>query len=188
MPQSSARVTQPAPADQQALAAQLAENLATAERSVAALGAAVAALAVLPGPATTRAALSVEQAWRDMEAEFGLLSAAEISARAGSRATSVRAWASQKRRDGQLLGVTRRNRVLYPGFQIDSVGAVVASVPAVWAVFRAAGWREDHVLLWFTAANGRLAGQRPADLMPGADPAVVDERLVAAARAATEQW
>ncbi len=148
----------------------------------------IAELAVLPGPMITRATLGVEQAWRDMESEFGLLSAAEISARAGSRATSVRAWASQKRRDGQLLGVSRRNRVLYPGFQIDPVGSVVASVPAVWAVFRSAGWREEHVLLWFTAANGWLGGQRPVDLLSGADAGSVDDRLVNAARSAAEQW
>jgi hypothetical protein len=64
----------------------------------------------------------------------------------------------------------------------------VASVPAVWAVFSAAGWREDHVLLWFTASNGWLGGQRPVDLLPGSDASVVDDRLVAAARSAVDQW
>src|SRR5664279_2195813 len=97
-----------------AVADAIARNLGEAERSVAALGEAMSSLQMMPSPSIVKAAAGVEQQWRRIEDEFGLLDAADIGRRAGSRAVSTRAWASQKHRDRQILGVRRRNRVLFP--------------------------------------------------------------------------
>lgn len=174
---------EPGAARRSAVAARMAENLTVTQRSVAALGAAAAALDVLPEPALARATLGVEAAWRDVEREFSLLSAAEISRRAGSRAAAARSWASQKRLAGQLVGVVRRNRIVYPGFQLDATGAIRPAVPRVIAVLRGGGWSDEHIVLWFTAADGRLGGVRPVDELDGPP-----EPIVAAAEAAAVRW
>lgn len=166
-----------------AVAQAVAHRLALTERSVVALGSAASALDVMPGPATARAVLDTEQQWRRLDEEFGLLDAAGIGRLAGSRAVSLRAWASQKHRDRELLGVRRRNRVLYPGFQLDAQGNVRPAVPAVIAVFDDAGWREESVVLWFVATNGRLGGMRPVDV-----PDENADRVVTAARDAVDAW
>lgn len=165
------------------LAELMAENLSLIEQSLSALGDAASSLTVLPGPAAVRAVIETEHAWRQMVAEFGLLDAVEIGHRAGSRAASERSWASQKRRASKLLGVPRRNRIVYPGFQLDEHGQIRPAVPPVIAVFDQADWREDHVALWFVTANGWLGGQRPVDV-----PDNEADRVVSAARAAVDRW
>lgn len=166
------------------VAEQMARNLTLTAASVAALGNAAAALHVLPGPATAKAVIETEHAWREMEDEFGLLDAAQVGLRAGSRAKVTRSWASQKHRDRQLLGVRRRNRFVYPGFQLDPLGEIRTAIPAVLANFDHARWPEEHVALWFLSANGWLGGRRPVDVMDG-DPETV---IQASIRATAEQW
>lgn len=166
------------------VAEQMARNLTLTVQSITALGNAAAALQVLPGPATTQAVIQTEHAWREMEDEFGLLDATQLGRLAGSRAKLARSWASQKHRDRQLLGVRRRNRFVYPGFQLDSFGAIKTAIPAVLANFDHAGWPEEHAALWFVSANGWLAGRRPVDALDG-DPEGV---IQASVRATAEQW
>lgn len=170
--------------DDQRVAEQMARNLTLTVQSVAALGNAVAALRVLPGPATAQAVIQTEQAWRKMEDEFGLLDATHVGRLAGSRAKVARSWASQKHRDRQLLGVRRRNRFVFPGFQLDSLGEIKAAIPAVLANFDHASWPEEDAALWFVSANGWLGGRRPVDVLDSEPEAVTQ----ASVRATAEQW
>jgi hypothetical protein len=162
------------------LAERIATNLAITERAVHSLGDAAASLEHLPGPATARAALDVERRWRDLDSEFGLLDADRLGARAGSR--SARSWVSHNRQSGRLIGILRRNRYLFPGFQIDETGQVRESVSQAVRVLRGQGWRDDHIILWFTAANGWLGGQRPVDRLDDI------EAITTAATRSTDQW
>jgi hypothetical protein len=142
-----------------------------------------AALQVVPGPATVRAVVETENAWRKLEEEFGLLDATQIGRVAGSRSKVARSWAAQKHRDRQLLGIKRRNRFVYPGFQLDSLGKIKTAIPAVLANFDAANWPEEHVALWFVAANGWLAGRRPVDVLDETETVTQ-----ASARATAHHW
>jgi hypothetical protein len=168
----------------QSVAEQMARNLTLTVQSIVALGNAAAALRVLPGPATAQAVIQTEHAWREMEDEFGLLDATQVGRLAGSRAKVARSWASQKHRDRQLLGISRRNRFVYPGFQLDSLGKIKTAIPAVLANFHHARWPEEHVALWFLSANGWLGGRRPVDVLDG-DPEAVTQASV---RATAEHW
>ena len=169
---------------EQRVAEQMARNLTLTVQSIAALGNAAAALRVLPGPATARAVIQTEHAWREMEEEFGLLDASQLGRLAGSRAKVARSWASQKHRDRQILGVRRRNRFVYPGFQLDSLGAIKPAIPAVLATFDHARWTEEHGALWFVSANGWLGGRRPVDVLDSDADGVIQASL----RATAEQW
>src|SRR4051794_9161364 len=61
---------------------------------------------------------ATENAWREMEAEFGLLTEAEVAA-AVSAAPFNAHFASHERAAGRLLAVQRPDGLRYPGFQID---------------------------------------------------------------------
>jgi len=126
--------------------------------------------------------VETEHAWRKLEEEFGLLDATQIGHVAGSRSKVARSWASQKHRDRQLLGIKRRNRFVYPGFQLDSLGKIRTAIPAVLANFDAANWPEEHVALWFISANGWLGGRRPVDVLDETE-AVTQASVRAAAQA-----
>ncbi|MDJ0356247.1 hypothetical protein [Paenarthrobacter sp. PH39-S1] len=82
---------------------QMAENMA---RSVEALGPALAAVDVAVSPQLAAVMQETENTWREMDAEFGLLTSNEVSAAVGSKSPN-RSWASEQRSAGRLLAINR---------------------------------------------------------------------------------
>ena len=98
-----------------------------------------------------------------------MLSSEEVSMRLGSRAGNPRQYAMELRNRGELLGVKRGNRYLYPEFQFD--GARQAVYEVVKEVLRLLDAGEDPwgVLSWWVSPNARIPGNRaPKDLLPDA--------------------
>lgn len=96
--------------------------------------------------------------------EFGLLSGADVAARAGSRAGNAAALASRWRKEGRAFAVDVDGSVRYPGFQFDEGGRPRPAVAAVLAVAgeRMSGW---ELALWFTGSSDWLGGLRPVDVL-----------------------
>lgn len=66
----------------------LEDAVANVRRSLAALGSAAAVVDVPASPRMARGAQATENAWRAMEAEFGLLTGADVADLMGSKARS----------------------------------------------------------------------------------------------------
>lgn len=131
--------------------------------SIRALSIAASAIETDTSPQVARSVQATENAWRAMEREFGLLSGHQIAEREGSvGGTSL---ARDRRRKGKLLGIQRRNTILYPGFQFDAAGGVFPVV--LLALSRARELRIDDESLarWFCNPSATLQGLRPADVM-----------------------
>lgn len=58
---------------------------------------------------------------------------------------------------------------MYPGFQFDEHGAPLAVVAEVLAALPRDRLTDWDLALWWTAANGWLAGDRPVDRLAGSD-------------------
>lgn len=93
---------------------------------------------------------ATESAWRSIDREFGLLTAAEVAQRSGSASMGRSSYASDARRSGRLLAVKRLNRNLYPAFQLGPHGprAVVSQLKKAGDRFEVG---EEAILLWMTA-------------------------------------
>jgi len=131
-------------------AAHIVRQLHHQARTAATLRRSLSALTGEVSPEQAYRAQSTENAWREIEGEFGLLSAAEVAQRVGSTAKNAKSYATDARRAGRLLAVKRMNKLLYPGFQLTSTGPV----PVIRALSQAAqglGVGEESVLLWLTA-------------------------------------
>jgi hypothetical protein len=153
-------------------------------RSIQALSTAAAALNVPVSPQMARGVQARENAWRDMDREFGLLSGAEIAAALGSRAKSGTGFATDRRNARQLLGIRRRNAYVYPGFQVDRVnGTVLAAIPLLLALIDRLGKTDEGLAQWLCAPTGQLDGERPVDHLE--EPALV---IGAAERHFDVQW
>lgn len=125
-------------------------------------------LAVMPTQVsrqTADRAQATENAWRDIDREFGLLGSAEIAAAVGK---SGRSYAADRRKVGQLLAVRRGGHYFYPAFQLDESGPL----PVVKMLSGEAGRlgvREASVLLWLITSStwwdgvGAEAADRPVD-------------------------
>ena len=137
----------------------------------------------LPGPATLRALLDREAAWRDLDERYGMLPAPRIAELAGSRSANRSEFASAMRRDGRVIGISRGGRVHFPAFQFGADGRPLDLVRETIAVLRDADWSDESIALWFTAPNGYLDGADPAEVI-GAAP----DRVVDAARNAAAIW
>ncbi|MGO4433826.1 hypothetical protein AB4Y88_11155, partial [Paenarthrobacter sp. RAF9] len=99
--------------------------------SISALGPAMAAFKGTTSPQLARAIQATENAWKGVEAEYGLLGSMEVARLIGS-GKSGRSFASDQHAAGKLIGIKRGNKVLYPGFQFDRAsGKAHASVPAL---------------------------------------------------------
>jgi hypothetical protein len=137
-----------------------------------------------PPDVPSRAA--VLQARRNAEArmellrEFGYLTAEQV-ADGRSRAANRSALAGRWRAEGKIAAVEWKGRVLYPAFQFDEQGAPFPAVASVLAVLPRDRMSDWEVALWWTAANGWLAGDRPVDRLTGDDagPLVVAARQLA---------
>lgn len=112
-------------------------------------------------------------------AEHGVLSAAEVARRAGSRGHSrtiaVRRW----QQTGKVFAVAVAGLDHYPGFCFGPDGRPLPVIAEVLAAFagRLQGW---DLAAWFVTPNGRLGGRRPVDALD-ADPGAVAEAARASA-------
>lgn len=153
------------------------------ERSVAALGPALAEVEVETSPQLARSMQATENAWRDMEAEFGLLSSLEVSRAVGSKSPN-RSYASDQRGAGRLLAIKRPGGYKYPGFQFDRREQAIRPVMHDLIKLAAGADRsESGLALWMTSPTGYLDGSRPVDLLD--EPAQVVE---AARQSFNVQW
>lgn len=134
-------------------------------------------------PQLARALQATKNVWRNMEAEFGLLSGEEVSAAVG-RADLGQTFASNQRAAGNLIGVEHRGRYRYPGFQIDRGQRTVRPVMRdLLVVAQEAGRDEESLALWMVSPTGYLQGVRPVDRID--DPAAL---LNAARQSFNVEW
>jgi hypothetical protein len=107
---------------------------------------------------------ATENAWREIDLEFGLLTGAEIARVLGSRAKSGTGFATDRRHARQLLGIRRRNAFVYPGFQVDRVnGTVLAAIPLLLQLTERLGKTDEGLAQWLCARTAQLNGDRPVD-------------------------
>ena len=134
-------------------------------------------LAVMPTQVSRQTAdrsQATENAWRDIDREFGLLGSAEVAAAVGK---SGRSYASDRRKAGQLLAVRRGGHYFYPAFQLDASGPrqVIKALAEEAATL---GVREASVLLWLMTPStwwdglGPAAANRPVDHLDASDQIV----------------
>ena len=154
------------------------------ERSIQALGPALAAIETPVSPQLARSLQATENAWREMSEEFGLLSSTELSRAVGSSSPN-RSYASDQHHAGNLLAVKRPGGMKYPGFQIDPHGHTIRPLmrPLLAAAVQA-GRSEAGLALWMVSPNGYLDGDRPVDRLDS-DP---DSILEAATDSFTIRW
>lgn len=138
----------------------IAQNM---EQSIHALGPALAQIETPVSPQLARSAAATETAWRELEAEFGLLSSREVSKLVGSKSPN-RSYASEQHSKGRLIAVKRPGGFRYPGFQIDREGHTIRPVISdLIHLAKVAGRSEASLALWMTSPTGYLDGDRPVD-------------------------
>ncbi|MDJ0314071.1 hypothetical protein [Arthrobacter sp. H35-D1] len=143
-------------------------------RSREALGLAVEALEVPVSAQMARGVQTTENAWRDIESEFGMLTGTEVAALLGSNAKSATGFATDRRKAGKLLGIKRRNAFLYPAFQVDPrVGEVRPVIPALLEIIERHARSAEDLTQWLCAHTGQLDDDRPVDRLN--EPATVLE-------------
>lgn len=136
-------------------------------RSARSVGVAVAKLPPVPS-GFTRATQATENAWKQIEDEFGLLTSTEVASRIGSK-NPHRALASDMRKRGQLIGVSRLNSYRYPGFQFTADGTVHQVIAPLLKAAKNAGWSEASLTLWLANPSGSFGGDRPVDRLNDSD-------------------
>lgn len=158
----------------------IAHNMAD---GIAALGPALAEIETPVSPQLARSLAATENAWRMLEAEFGLLSSREVSELVGSSSPN-RSYASDQRSKGKLIAVRRPGGLRYPGYQFDRTEHVIRPVMAdLIRIAREAGRSEASVALWMVIPTGYLDGDRPVDQL--SDP---DKVVEAAQQSFNVQW
>ncbi|MBF4622960.1 hypothetical protein [Clavibacter sp. VKM Ac-2872] len=120
--------------------------------------------------------------WRAIEAEFGFLSSVDVSAALGARPN--RAYASDLRTAGRILGLRRTNRYVYPGFQFHAE-AIRPVIPRLIALGHEHELESRDVVAWLCRPTTYLRGDacRPVDHLD--EPDLV---LDAATRAWAVAW
>ncbi|UXN32779.1 hypothetical protein [Glutamicibacter sp. M10] len=153
------------------------------EQSLSSLGPALAKIPTSVSPQLARASAATEQAWRELESEFGLLTSTEVSDLVGSDSPN-RSYASNQRSQGKLIAVKRPKGLRYPGYQFDrSEHAILPVIEELIALAQAAGRSESSLALWIIRPTGYLDGDRPVDRF--SDP----ERVLEVAKPAFDvQW
>lgn len=142
--------------------------------SAKALGEAIDAVQVYTEPAVARAVQAEHNLYDRIDAEYGLLTAAEAGRRMGSRSTAPRNLAAAARRSGALLGMRRGHQTLYPGFQFGADGQPLPVIRPLRELAQRAGWSENSVVQWLCAPTTYLDGRRPAELLAAQPDHVFD--------------
>ncbi|WP_404290985.1 hypothetical protein [Glutamicibacter arilaitensis] len=144
------------------------------EQSIAALAPALAEMVTPVSPQLARNLAATENAWRELEAEFGLFTSLEVSALVGSKSPN-RSYASEQHSKGKLIAVRRPGGLRYPGFQFDRVEHMILSVISeLIGVADSAGRSEASLALWMTSRTGYLDGSRPVDHLSSQPDKVVE--------------
>lgn len=174
---SGARITVAAPTPE-ALesASSLVGEIADRNRSIAALGAAMAANPSPASPELARSLQAQENWWRKIEAEHPWFTSTQAAQQLGRSAN--RNYASQLRKDGRLLGYRRANSYRYPAFQFDPrTGGVRPVIEHLLRISHSYDVPDNDVMLWLCSRSAFFDEQdRPVDHLD--DP----QLLLAAAR------
>lgn len=121
---------------------------------------------------------AAEILWRNVSAEFGLLTATELSLRIGD-GTPDPGMVNGLFREGRLIALHRAGQVLFPGFQIQrGTGIVWTAIRDLRQTAGSVGRSDQSLISWLVTPSGYLGGARPVDLLD--DP----ERVLGAARRA----
>lgn len=114
---------------------------------------------------------ATENAWFEMEAEFGLLDGHTVTRIAASKQTTG-GYANDRREARKLLGVFRRNAYFYPGFQFTESGEIHQSVLGVLRDAPELEVSDEDVAQWFLLESPSLDGHRPVDVIEDVDRVV----------------
>lgn len=132
-------------------------------------------------PEIAMALAETERFWRDIEAEFGLLTSTQVAEKVGAKAS--RSYASDARKAGRLIAVKRLNKFLYPGFQFEG-GAVRPVVRRLTEIAASYDVSDKDLIYWLCSPRRHFADQdRPVDHLN--DPEAVTD---AAGRAWGAHW
>ena len=125
--------------------------------------------------------MRIESFWSEIDAEWGLLTADEVS-KALNRPEGEIGLVAQLRETGQLLAVIRGGDYVFPGFQFVSghVEPVVATLVALAAEL---SWAQDDLLVWLCSPSGYFGGDRPVKYLHHQDELVEKAR-----NQATVEW
>ncbi|GAA2029173.1 hypothetical protein GCM10009720_06300 [Yaniella flava] len=129
------------------------------------------AMEALEQPVSSQMAAGIaatENAWLEIEAEFGLLDGRTVARLAGSKQTTG-GFANDRRKARKILGIFRRNAYLYPGFQFTDSGMVYHSVLDVLREASQLEVSDEDVAQWFLLESPSLDGERPVDVIEDAD-------------------
>lgn len=137
-------------------------------RSMRLLGDAVEALEQPISHQMVAGVVATENAWAEMEAEFGLFDGRTVARVAGSRQTTG-GFANDRRKARKLLGIFRRNAYLYPGFQFTETGGVYQSVLDILQDASALNVSDEDVAQWFLLVSPSLDDKRPVDIIKDKD-------------------
>lgn len=131
-----------------------------------------------------RARQATETVWLQIEAEFGLLTGAEV-AELLDAAPSDQSIVSSKHAEHQIAGVLRVDMYLYPGYQFDRErGEILPVIGALLELALANQWDETSFLLWMVGPSTHFEdSRRPVDHL--GEPEVV---LAAARNEFEAEW
>lgn len=122
-----------------------------------------------PSPQLARAVQASENVWKDIERKYGMLTSMDVALLIGSK-NSSRSIAADKRAAGELIGVQRGNRYVYPGFQFDrESGKTHPHIPGLIAVAADVGWDHEDLVFWLVSPSEYFGGERPVDHLDDVD-------------------
>ena len=133
-----------------------------------------------PSAQTLLAMQAHADAWEDLEDRYGILEVEEASALLGIVDPAVVAARTER---GELLGVVREGRMIFPRFQFVAGLGPATGLAEILAVFRDNDWDPDSIALWFVDTDGYCNGAEPAAIL-ASNPDLV----LSAARSGSARW
>lgn len=144
------------------------------ERSVSALGPAIAALGVETSPPLAAAIQATENLWVSIDRRWGLFGSTGVAELLGAK-TSNRSFASVLRKKGKIIGVERTNAYVYPGFQFDRQAGVVHDVvPELISAALDQRMNSEDLVFWLCSPSRYFNDDLPADHLT-TDPELIDK-------------
>ncbi|TFB47270.1 hypothetical protein [Cryobacterium tagatosivorans] len=135
-----------------------------------------------PSPQLARSLQATAAVWRQVKAEFGLLTSSEVAAILGTDPSNGK-YVSSKQAANEIVGVLRGRGYLFPGFQFDrDRGTVLPVIARLIELAHANQWDEESLILWMQSPSTSFEDEaRPVDHLRD-DP----DAVLAAARTAFE--
>lgn len=117
-----------------------------------------------PSPRLVRGQRATATLWRRLEAEFGLLTSAEVAEQLGVTPTDPD-WVSAQRKAHKIIGVRRGAAYRYPGFQFDrGHQAIVPVIEPLFGLASANAWTSEDLTLWMVSPTTEFTQEdRPVD-------------------------